>query len=147
MGRISGTVSVTIDRTPQEVFDYLRDVGRHAEWSPRPYRIEGVEGPVSAGTTFTSYGWVPGDDDHRNDVEVTAYDEPNKIEFTGMDRGEPFVNTFVLSPTGSGTKVDKIMDMPRPGGIGGAMFPIMFNGFIKPANGKGMKMLKQRMEA
>ncbi len=145
--RMHGTVSVVIDRSPDEVFDYLRDPTRHGEWSPRPYRAEGVDGPVEQGATFTSFGWVPGDAEHRNEVEVTGFDPPTLIEFTAKEQGENFLSTYRLSPQGSGTKVDKILDMPRPGGVGGLMFPVLFAGFIKPATRKGLRMLKDRLES
>ena len=53
--------TITIDRTPEDVFDYLADVSRHAEWSPKPYRVEGTSGPVKVGDTFASIGTIPGD--------------------------------------------------------------------------------------
>ncbi len=146
-GRLHGNVSVVIDRPPEEVFEYLRDPTRHAEWSPRPYRTEGVDAPVERGSRFTSFGWVPGDGDHRNEVEVTGFDPPKLIEFTATEQDENFVSTYRLSPQGSGTKVEKVLDMPRPGGVGGVMFPLLFAGFIKPATRKGLRMLKDRLES
>ena len=147
MRRLALRFTTEIARSPQEVFDYLADVRRHAEWSPKAYRIDGLaEGPVHLGSTFTSYGYVPREPDHRNEVEVTRFDPPKEIEFTAMDRGEPFVNRYTLTPQGVGTRVDRVMDMPRPDGLMGAVLPLFAAGFIKPAVGKGMGMLKQRLE-
>ncbi len=145
--RLRGTVGATISRPQDEIFDYLRDVHRHAEWSPRPYRVEGIDGQVELGSTFVSYGWIPGDRDHRNDVTVTKLDAPTSIEFTSEEQGEQFINTYTLTPVADGTRVDKHMDMPRPGGLGGMFFPLLFAGFIKPANQRGMGMLKDRLES
>jgi uncharacterized protein YndB with AHSA1/START domain len=138
-GRASLSTAVDVNKTPEVVFAYLADVTKHGEWSPKPYRVEGVTGPVAKGATFVSYGWVPGDKDHRNDVEVTAYDAPRLIEFTGTERGEKFVNTFTLTATGSGTRVERRMDMPKPGGFLGAVFPAVVGGFVK--------MLKSKVES
>jgi uncharacterized protein YndB with AHSA1/START domain len=138
---------VTIAKPAEEVFAYLADVTRHGEWSPKAYRAEDVSGPVAQGTTFTSYGWVPGDKEHRNDVEVTAYDPPRAIAFTSREKDEQFISTFTLTPEAAGTKVTRVMDMPRPGGAFGMVFPLVANGFIKPAVGKGMGMLKKRLES
>jgi uncharacterized protein YndB with AHSA1/START domain len=137
---------VTIAKPAEEVFAYLADVTRHGEWSPKPYRVEDVSGPVARGTTFTSYGWVPGDKEHRNEVEVTAYDAPRTIAFTSREKGEQFVNTFTLTPAGDGTTVTREMDMPRPGGAFGMVFPLVAHGFVKPAVGKGMGLLRKRLE-
>jgi uncharacterized protein YndB with AHSA1/START domain len=147
MRRLALKFTTEVARPPQEVFDYLADPRRHAEWSPKPYRVEGLaEGPVRLGSTFASFGYVPRDADHRNEVEVTKFDPPKEIEFTAMDRGEPFVNRYTLTPQGSGTRVDRVMDMPRPDGLMGAVLPLFAAGFIKPAVGKGMTMLKRRLE-
>ena len=147
MRRLALRFTTQIARPPQEVFDHLADPRRHAEWSPKAYRVEGLaDGPVHLGSTFTSFGYVPRDAEHRNEVEITKYEPPNEIEFTAMDRGEPFVNRYALTPEGSGTRVDRVMDMPRPGGLMGAVLPLFAAGFIKPAVGKGMGMLKANLE-
>jgi uncharacterized protein YndB with AHSA1/START domain len=145
-GRAKAHLSIVVNRKPDEVFAYLSDVCKHAEWSPKAYRVEGVDGPVQLGSTFASFGWVPKDADHRNDVEVTAFDAPRRIEFTGREKGEDFLSTYVLTAQGDGTKVEKLLDMPTPGGVGGALFPLILSGFIKPATNKGMKMLKANLE-
>ena len=145
-GRAKAELSITVNRKPDEVFAYLSDVGKHAEWSPKAYRVEGVNEPVQLGSTFTSFGWVPKDADHRNDVEVTAFDPPRRIEFTGREKGEDYLNTYVLTPQGNATRIDRTIDMPKPDGVGGALFPLVLGGFIKPASNKGMKMLKAKLE-
>jgi uncharacterized protein YndB with AHSA1/START domain len=144
--RISARTQVDVRRPPDEVFAYLADVRRHAEWSPKPYRVEGLDGPVALGTKFTSYGWVPRDPDHRNDVEVVEYDPPRALAFSSAEQDERFVNTFTLTPTKDGTRVERTIDMPRPHGFLGAVFPLVVSGFIRPAVAKGMRMLKQRLE-
>ena len=146
-GRAKAQCSVVVEREPEEVFAYLTDVRRHAEWSPKAYRVEGVDEPVGLGSTFTSYGWVPKDAEHRNDVEVTQFEPPSRLRFTAHERGENYLSTYVLTPQGNATKVDKLIDMPKPGGVAGAFFPLVVGGFIKPATQKGMNMLKAKLEA
>ena len=119
-GRAKTQVSIVINRKPDEVFSYLADIHKHAAWSPKAYRVEGIDGPVQLGSTFTSYGWVPKDADHRN--------------------------TYVLTPQGNATRIDRTLDFPKPPGFTGAMFPLILGGFIKPATNKGMKMLKANLE-
>jgi uncharacterized protein YndB with AHSA1/START domain len=145
--RIEIRTAVTVDRPADQVFDYLVDVTRHSEWSPKPYRAEGVTAPLAPGSTFTSVGWVPGDKEHENQVEVTAVDRPSRFAFAAKEKGEQFVNTFTLTPQGSGTTVERRIDMPRPGGVLGAVFPLVAKGFVQPAVGKGLKMFKTRVEA
>lgn len=141
------TASAVVDRAPDEVFGYLADVSRHGEWSPRPYRTEGLQpGPVTVGTRFVSYGWIPRDAEHRNDVEVTEVDRPRRFMLISREGGESFVNTFTLTPEGEGTRVERRLDMPTPTGAAGVLFPLLIAGLIRPAVQKGLNMLKQNLE-
>ncbi|MGZ6544711.1 MAG: SRPBCC family protein [Actinomycetota bacterium] len=146
-GRAKAQCSVVVRRKPEEVFAYPADVRRHAEWSPKAYRVEGVDGPVGLGSRFTSYGWVPKDAEHRNDVEVTEFEPSTRLRFTAREKGEDFLSTYVLTPQGDATRVDKLIDMPKPAGVSGALFPLVVGGFIRPATQKGMNMLKAELEA
>ena len=79
MARRATVVSaVQVDRPPAEVFAYLADVARHGDWSPKAYRVDGVapREQMTTGTRFTSYGWLPNDRNHRNDVEATDVQPP-----------------------------------------------------------------------
>jgi uncharacterized protein YndB with AHSA1/START domain len=144
--RIRATLEVTVERSPEDVFAYLADVERHNEWSPKPYRVEGNVEPLRLGSRFTSFGWVPRDPDHRNEVEVTAFEPSSRIEFTATEQGEQFINTFTLTPQPGGTRLEKLIDMPRPPGVAGLLFPLLFAGLVKPATQKGLGLLKQRLE-
>ena len=146
-GRIKETFTVQVDRPQQQVFDYIADISRHAEWSPKPYRVEDVkEVPGRVGTTFTSFGWIPGDKEHRNDCEVTASNPPDTFVITSRERGEEFINTFQLTPQNGGTKVVREMDMPKPGGALGLVFPVIIKVVARPGVQKGMNMLKDNLE-
>ncbi len=138
--------SVRVERPPGDVFDYLVDVTKHADWSPKPYRAEDVNLPLAVGSTFNSFGWIPGDKEHHNHVEVSAIDAPKRFIITSTEKGEEFINTFTLTPDGTGTTVERVIDMPRPGGFMGALFPVLKAGLIQPGVHKGLTMLKSRLE-
>src|SRR4051794_4718483 len=106
--RIRQTWTVSVDRPQEQVFDYLADVKRHGDWSPKPYRVEDVTGdPVGVGTKFVSYGWIPGDKEHRNDCEVTAFNRPDSLVIRANEKGGEFINTFRLASEGDRTVVEK----------------------------------------
>ncbi len=146
--RSAVTSSVHVERPPAEVFDYLADVARHGEWSPKPFGVEGVAigHLVTAGKRFTSFGWLPGDKDHRNDVEATAVDAPNRLVLTSTDKGQVAVNTFTVAPDGDGSRVERVMDVQRPGGVVGALFPVIAALVIRPDVAKGLARLKSKVE-
>ena len=146
-GRLVANWTIDVDRPPEAVFDYLVDVSKHVEWSPKPYRTDGLEpGPVSVGTSFTSRGWVPGDSDHVNVVTVTAVDRPTRLVLESKEKDDVFVNTFVISAAGSGSRVERTMDMPTPGGVLGFVFPLAVRLIAKPNIQKGMDLLKTKLE-
>jgi uncharacterized protein YndB with AHSA1/START domain len=143
----TGTWTVIVQRPQQEVFDYLAQVSRHGEWSPKPWRAEGVTDPATVGTKFTSVGQIPGDKEHRNDVEVTEMAPPSRIVWVATEKGQNFVSTFVLAPDGSGTKVERTLEMPKPPGFLGVIFPVIMAAVVRPGVQKGMNQLKQRLES
>lgn len=146
--RVRQTWTVTIDRPQEEVFDYLADVARHSEWSPKPYRVEDVSGgTVGPGTTFVSYGWIPGDKEHRNECEVTAFNRPDSFVIRSSEKGGEFINTFRLASESGRTVVEREIDMPKPGGAIGMAFPVIMAAVIKPGVQKGMNMLKANAES
>jgi len=146
--RAEVTKSVHVARPQEQVFDYLVDFSRHGEWSPKPWRAEGLDGPVAAGTRFASYGLLPGSKkEHRNDIEMNVVERPSRIVFTATEKGEQFVNTFTLTPDGDGTKVERHVDLPVPGGLLGVMFPLISSMVISPGVAKNLGMFKERAEA
>ncbi|MFN0280769.1 MAG: SRPBCC family protein [Kineosporiaceae bacterium] len=148
MSRVRAVVTVDVDRPPAEVFAYLADVARHSEWSPRPLRVEGVTAgaAVAKGTRFTTFGWLPNDSDHRNDVEVTGLDAPARLELTSSEGDQRFFNTFTVTPHGAGARVERAMDMPRPAGMLGLVFPLLLRALIKPDLAKGLRAMKAKVE-
>jgi len=145
--RVRQTWTVTIDRPQEQVFDYLADVRRHGEWSPKPYRVDEVSSDtVGVGTTFVSYGWIPGDREHRNDGEVTALNRPDSLVIRSTEKGGEFINTFRLANESGKTTVEREIDMPKPGGFVGLVFPVIMAAVVKPGVQKGMNMLKTKAE-
>lgn len=146
-GRSTSSQSVSINRSPAEVFAYLSDVSKHAEWSPKPYRVEGASGPVKTGDTFTSVGVIPGDKNHRNDVTVTECTAPTRLVLDAMEKGQHFINTFELEPQGAGTVLTRSMDAPKPPFPVSLVFPLIMSAVIKPDVQKGLNNLKARLES
>ena len=145
--RLVVTATVDVERTPAEVFAYLADVGKHPEWSPKPLRIEGVTaGPVKPGDTFTSYGVIPGDKNHRNDVTVAECTAPTRLVLDATEKGEHFVNTFEVTARGTGSTLTRTLDMPKPGLPLALLMPLIKSAFIQPDVTKGLRTLKGNLE-
>lgn len=148
MGRTVKSMSIGTKASQETTFAYLADVTKHAEWSPKPYRVEMTsEGPVQLGSTFRSYGSLPGDKDHVNDVEVTVFDAPRALVLTCMDGGETFINKFDVDAVGEGSRITKTVDAANPKGALGIVFPLIFALVIQPDVNKGLRKLRTRLNA
>jgi uncharacterized protein YndB with AHSA1/START domain len=143
------TWTVTVNRSPEVVFAYLTDMSRHGEWSPRPYKIEPVEGAGEAavGARFRSVGSIPGDKHHENDVEITRVDPPTRFSLVAYEKGQPFMHDFVLTPAADGTRVDRTVDSPEPTGFLRLIYPLIWSLVIKPAVQRDLDSFKARCEA
>lgn len=143
------TWKVHIDRSPEDVFALLSDVTNHSQWSKTAYGAEKTsDGPVGVGTTYKSWGWLPGKGkEHPNEVKVTAYEPGRRFAFDAADPSGPVIpSDFVLTPEGGGTKVERTMTMPKPDGFQGVMWPVIFAMLVKPAIQKNLNMLKAKLE-
>lgn len=141
------TFSTTIDRPPDVVFDYIVDVSKHAEWSPKPFHVEGSIGSVKVGDTFTSVGTIPGDKNHRNEVTVAECTPPTRLVLDSLEKDEHFINTFELAADGSGTRLTRTVDAPQPHFPLSLAFPLIKAVFIRPDVNKGLRNLKDILEA
>jgi uncharacterized protein YndB with AHSA1/START domain len=147
--RMTASWSVDIKRGADEVFDYLADFSRHGEWSPKPFRTEDLpSGSASPGLTFVSYGAIPGDKEHRNEVNVTEVQRPTRLVFSSTEpNGEVFVNTFTVTSRDGGSHVEREWDFPKPSGVMGVMFPVFMRAYVRPQVQKGLDKLKQVLES
>jgi uncharacterized protein YndB with AHSA1/START domain len=147
--RLTVRWTVAINRSASEVFDYLADFSRHSEWSPKPFRTEGLApGPVTQGTTFVSYGPVPGDKEHRNEVEVTEAQPPNRLVFSSIEpNGDVFVNSFSIIGQDGTSELERTWDFPKPSGVLGVVFPVLLRAYVRPQVQKGLDNFKNIVEA
>ncbi len=138
--------TIEVEAPPEVAFQYLSDVGRHAEWSPKPYRVDPVpEMPLQQGVTYQSYGVVPGDKDHANQVEVSLVNAPRRLVLTSTDKGEQYVHQFDVEASGGGSRITRTVEAPQPTGFVRLIFPLIFAIFINPEVSKGMNMLKANL--
>jgi uncharacterized protein YndB with AHSA1/START domain len=144
--RMLTTFVIEAQASPEKAFDYLVDVTKHSDWSPHPFRIDPPPAlPITEGSTFVSHGRVPGDKDHTNRVTVTELDPPRLLVLTSEDRGEEFIHRFEVAATAHGCRVSRTVDSPKPTGLLGVTFPVIFALVIKPDVNKGMELLRRQL--
>ncbi|MEI8066956.1 MAG: SRPBCC domain-containing protein [Actinomycetes bacterium] len=120
-------ISQVINAPVEKVWPLISDLTQHSLWSPKPHSIELVSGAAGAvGSRYQSVGEVPpADKHHKNEVEITEVIPNSKFVFEAYDENGTFINTFTLTPVGSGTKVTFQHDFPRMVGMGRILLPLL----------------------
>lgn len=143
----SGVFEVTIDAPVDRVWPWIADLGKHAEWSPKPYTIEWIAGePNAVGSRYRSVGWVPGDKQHVNEGEILESRAPERLALRAQDPQGTYANTFTLEPQGQGTKVTFRLDFEKLNGMAVFAVPVVFPLIGKKDIRNRMGLLKAKVE-
>lgn len=147
--RITARAAVFVDLPPEQVFAYVADVSRHGQWSPKDFRVTDLPlaGELVVGSTFTSYGQLPGRTDHRNDVRVVELEPPERIVLESTDASGTYRSTFVVTARGDGSTVLRELEMPRPGGLLGVTMPLFIRTVLGRDMSKGLRNLATRLRS
>ena len=144
----SGEVTVTIDAPPERVWPWVADLGKHGEWSPKPYSVEWIEGePNAVGSRYRSVGEIPNDKHHVNEGEIVESHPTDRFVLHAHDKEGDYANTFTLKPAGSSTEVTILLEFEKMHGMAAMMVPIIFPLVGKKDMRDRMAMLKQKVEA
>jgi uncharacterized protein YndB with AHSA1/START domain len=143
-----GTFAVTIDRTPEQVWPWVADLGKHAAWSPKAYAVEWTGGePNTVGSRYRSVGWIPFDRHHVNEGEITEVVPNERFALRADDPLGPFPNVFTLTAIPGGTRVALDLRFPELHGLTAVMAPMLFPLVGKRDLRKRMALLKRTVEA
>jgi len=97
-------ISVTIERSPEEVFAALTNVAHHTDWAKGPEEITHIsDDPVRLGTTWQQTQRMLGKK-LVNKMQVNAYEENRKFGF-GTDKPFSMQLLFTLKPVPGGTEL------------------------------------------
>jgi uncharacterized protein YndB with AHSA1/START domain len=145
---VQGTARATIQAPPEVVWPWIAHLDKHAEYSPKPYRVELVSGePGAVGSRYTSVGAIPGDKNHENTVEVTESVPHSRFALRAEDSLGAFTSTYDLRPVDGGTEVTFTLVFPKMSGLPGVMAPVLFPIIGQRDINKRMAMLKTRVES
>ena len=136
---------ININSKPEEVFAYISDLSKHAEWN-EGLTIEKVsEGDIAVGTEYRSTGKQMGKS-VANTVKVTKIESPRKFSFTGTDGKLEFLQEISLSAHNGGTRLDRITSADvNP--VMAIMFKILIRPLIaNPSMNKSLRRLKANLE-
>lgn len=141
------TVSVEIDRSPTQVWDYVQDVASHVEWMADAEAIRFTTDQThGTGTTFecdTKIGPIRLTDL----MTITSWTEEEVmgVRHVGVVTGE---GEFLLAPLADGrTSFSWREDLSFPLWLGGPIGEIVAKPILTAVWKRNLKRLKQRVEA
>lgn len=132
--------SVQIDRSPQEVFDYLIDLRNELEWNPDVESVKKLtDGPIGVGTKFLAK-WKQS---KLIEVECIRFERPNTWVYSN---GGPLsvVIDLTITPQGTNSLLYSRFDV-RPHGLLRLFFPVLLRE-LKRAEKQNMSYIKNVLE-
>jgi uncharacterized protein YndB with AHSA1/START domain len=93
--------TITVARSPQEVFDYLADGTHNCEWRTGVLEIERTSAAGGEGATYRQVLAGPGGRRIDGDYRITAFDPPRRLEFQVTAGPARPTGVFELSENGS----------------------------------------------
>ena len=131
---------IQIERTPEEVFDYLVDLRNELQWNPDTEQMEKLtEGPVNVGTKYLAK-WKQSKE---IEVECTRFERPNSWQYIN---GGPVsvVLDITVEPQGTGSLLVSHFDA-HPNGMMKLVFPVFLQ-IMKRAENRNMSHIKRALE-
>jgi uncharacterized protein YndB with AHSA1/START domain len=120
---VRAEISLEIDRSPEEVFEYLTDVANLPLWQSGVQAVE-PDGPLRAGARFVESRRLLGRD-LRTTIEITDFEPPRLFTLRALDAPVAFTVRHELEPSPGGTRLTVV-------GETGAGFPLgLAGGLLK----------------
>ena len=117
--------SITIARSPEEVFPYLFEPDLVPQWTTGLNRYERIDGgALGRGSKFREELEVSG---QRIDgeLEITEYDAPRSAESRTKVRGVDLIFGYALAPDGTGTRLTQSVEAKGGGLSGKFLIPVI----------------------
>jgi carbon monoxide dehydrogenase subunit G len=103
---------VEIDRTPEDVFDFVADMRNEVDWNPLIKSATLVSGePIQKGTRFDVVRKGSG----LSRMTITQFDRPKSLVIQSAFRGGDYTYVADFEPTASGTHLRERVEMTLKG--------------------------------
>ena len=138
---------IQVDAPPERVFGVLSDFADHGSWANQKAGLKvtpASDGPLAVGSAFRSEQTFAGKH-AAAEIKVTKLAAPTTLAFEAHQGGKKpitYTSTFVLTPSGEGTLVERTLE-PNPSGL----MVAIAKPAIKADMMKALKNLKAKVEA
>jgi len=117
--------SIEINRSPEDVFAYFDDLGKHGEWQQQIVSVQvETDGPTRVGTRATDKRRLPGG---TRDIsyEITEHDPPHRTSFRGVNGPIRPLGTVTVEPLDGGKRSKLTLEFELKGhGVGVLFAPL-----------------------
>jgi uncharacterized protein YndB with AHSA1/START domain len=147
-GRAGPTWKITVNVPREKAWDYVADVGRHAEWASAADEMTikaDSPGEPAVGKTYSAEGTLLG---KRNPskVTITALERPERVEFEYEDSRGSGGHVFTFTPDNGGTLISRqIYGIKQP--LLGPVFFLLFKRKIDVNYNGALNNLKTKLES
>jgi hypothetical protein len=96
----------------------ISDIERHGEWSPQEFEATRIDiGPITVGSRYRTEGRRGTRKGHLRAtiVEVIVFEPTTRFGFAATETAGTYRTTFVISASGSGSHIERIVDPPMTG--------------------------------
>lgn len=112
------TLAIDAAAPPDQAFALISDIERHGEWSPQEFEATCIDiGPITVGWRYRTEGRRGTRKGHLRAtvVEVIVFEPTTRFGFTATETAGTYRTTFVISASGSGSHIERIVDPPMTG--------------------------------
>jgi uncharacterized protein YndB with AHSA1/START domain len=140
------TGSITIARTPDEVFAYSADLARRREWQPTVQDVVAENaGPMQVGSRVRETRRVTGGP-RKFGWELTAYDRPRSWAFRGTDGPVRPVGAMRFSPSNGGAETRVEFEIAFRGRGAGTILALLARRDARKQVPRELAQLRARLE-
>lgn len=134
-----------IDRSPQEVFDFITDPTNAPRVVSSVTRMEQITpGPIGVGTRYHETRLMNGKE-AQAELEIARFEPPSDYAMRNETNGIETIYHYTFTPDQSGTRVDLVCQV-NAGGLKKAMLPMVVS-ILKKEDGDHLERLKASIEA
>ncbi len=148
MAHIARTIEIA--RPPEEIFDYITDLDRLAEWATMVKETRDLgDRPIKQGTTFSQTIKAAGSVDIDCDWHVKQLQRPRHVHYeaTAPDGGQMQMSQTIMPLDGGRSKVEIDLDYDVPGGVLGQIADkLVFEGQNEKEADTSLENLKRILE-
>ncbi|MDT4932666.1 MAG: hypothetical protein QOK11_558 [Pseudonocardiales bacterium] len=138
--------SIEINRTPEDVFAYLDELGKHGEWQEQIISVHvETDGPTRVGSRATDKRRLPGG---TRDIsyEITEHAPPRKSSFRGVNGSIRPLGTVTIEPLEGGARSKLTLEFELKGRGLGVLFAPLARANARKEIPKSHQRLKEILE-